>query len=61
MAKGSDAGGAGGGAVYGLGLIGAAVYYFQQADSFWLFVLAIPKAIIWPAIVAYELLKSFYG
>ena len=61
MAKGSEAGGAGGGAVYGLGLIGAAVYYFQQADTFWMFVLAIPKAIIWPAIVAYELLKSFYG
>lgn len=53
--------GAGGGAVYGLGLIGAAVYYFQAADTFWEFVLAIPKAIIWPAIVAFELLKSFYG
>ncbi|MGY4643680.1 hypothetical protein [Cellulomonas sp. URHB0016] len=61
MTKGSEAGGAGGGAVYGLGFIGAAVYYFQQADTFWLFALAIPKAFVWPAIVAYELLKSFYG
>ena len=60
MAK-SSAGGAGGGAVYGLGFFGAAVYYFQQADTFWLFVLAIPKAIIWPGIVVFELLKSFYG
>ena len=61
MSSRSSAGGAGGGAVYGLGLIGSAVYYFQQADTFWLFVLAIPKAIIWPAIIAYELLKGFYG
>ncbi|GCE76090.1 hypothetical protein [Cellulomonas biazotea] len=61
MAKGSDAGGAGGGAVYGLGLIGAAVYYFSQGEGFWDFVLAIPKAIVWPAIVVFELLKSFYG
>lgn len=47
--------------MYGLGLIGSAVYFFQQADTFWLFVLAIPKAVVWPAIVAYELLASFYG
>ncbi len=53
--------GAGGGAVYGLGLIGSAVYYFQEADGFWPVVLAIPKAIIWPAILAYELLKSVYS
>jgi hypothetical protein len=53
--------GAGGGAVYGIGLVGAAVYYFQQAETFWMFVLAIPKAIIWPGIVVFELLKTFYG
>jgi len=57
----SKSAGAGGGAVYGLGFIGAAVFYFAQADTFWMFVLAIPKALIWPAIVVYELLKSFYG
>ena len=62
MGKASNGGAAaGGGAVYGLGLIGSAVYYFAAADTFWEFVLAIPKAIVWPAIVAYELLKSFYG
>ena len=53
--------GAGGGVVYGLGFIGAAVYYFEQADTFWLFVLAIPKALIWPGVLVYELLKSVYG
>lgn len=62
MSKGSNAGGAaGGGAVYGIGFVGAAVYYFSAADTFWEFVLAIPKALIWPGIVVYELLKSFYG
>ena len=45
-------------AVYGLGFIGAAVYYFQQADSFWLYVLGFLKALVWPAILVYELLKS---
>jgi hypothetical protein len=53
--------GAGGGAVYGLGFIGAAVYYFAAADQFWEFVLAVPKAFVWPAILVYELLKSVYG
>jgi hypothetical protein len=61
MAGSNQSAGAGGGAVYGIGLIGAAVYYFQQADEFWEFVLALPKAIIWPGILVYELLKSVYG
>jgi hypothetical protein len=51
------AAGASGGAVYGLGLVGAAVYYFQQASDFWSYVLALPKAILWPAFVIYHLLK----
>ena len=57
----SKSSGAGGGAVYGLGFIGAAVYYFSTGSSFWEFVLAIPKAIVWPAILVFELLKSVYG
>ena len=31
----SRAGYAGGGAIYSLGIFGAFVYYFQQADTFW--------------------------
>jgi len=50
---------ASGGAVYGLGLIGAAVYFIQQADSFWMGLLGILKAIIWPAMLVYEALKYF--
>jgi hypothetical protein len=49
--------GAGGGdAVYGLGLIGALVYYIQAADGFWSVVLGILKAFVWPAFVLYDLL-----
>ena len=48
---------AGGGAVYGLGLIGAVIYFVGQATSFWLGALGILKAIVWPAILVYELLK----
>ena len=43
--------------VYGLGLIGAAVYYIQQADGFWEVILALLKALVWPAFVVYDLLK----
>lgn len=51
-------GGAGAGAVYGLGLLGALVFYIQNADTFWVGVLGILKAIVWPAFLVYELLKS---
>lgn len=49
--------GGGGGAVYGLGLIGALVYYIQAADGFWSVILGILKALVWPAFVVYDLLK----
>lgn len=51
----------GGGAVYGIGLIGALIYFIQAADSFWEVLLGILQAIIWPAYVVYKLLESFYG
>ena len=44
-------------AVYGLGLIGAWVYYISHAATFWLGVLGIFKGIFWPAMLVYELLK----
>jgi hypothetical protein len=47
----------GGNAVYGLGLIGALVYYIQAADGFWAGVLGILKALVWPAFLVYDLLK----
>jgi hypothetical protein len=47
-----------GGAVYGLGFIGAAVYYISTATGFWVGVLGFLKAIVWPAFLVYEALKS---
>ncbi len=47
------------GAVYGLGFIGAAIYFIQHADTFWIGVLGILKAIVWPAFVVYKLLEFF--
>jgi hypothetical protein len=46
----------GGNAVYGLGLIGAIVYYFQHAHTFWFFLLGFLKAIVWPAFLIHALL-----
>lgn len=47
---------AGGGAVYGLGFIGAAVYYLQHAATFWQGVLGVLRAIVWPAFLIYKVL-----
>jgi hypothetical protein len=46
--------------VYGLGLIGALVYFIQYADSLWTGVLGVFKAILWPALLVYELLKYLH-
>jgi len=51
----------GGGAVYGLGFVGAVVYFIQTADGFWDGVWGIIQAILWPAFVVFKLLESFYG
>jgi hypothetical protein len=47
----------GGNAVYGLGLIGALVFYIQGAHGFWAVVLGILKALVWPAFLVYHLAK----
>jgi hypothetical protein len=52
----SNASAGGGGAVYGLGLIGALVYYWKNADGFWPHVWSIGEAILWPAFLVYHLL-----
>lgn len=45
------------GAVYGLGLIGAAIYYIQTASSFWDGALGLLKALVWPAMLVYQALQ----
>jgi hypothetical protein len=43
-------------AVYGLGFIGAAIYFISQATGFWMGVLGFLKALVWPAFLVYEAL-----
>jgi len=43
--------------IYGLGFIGALVYYIQQATTLWSGVLGFFKAIVWPAMLTYNLLE----
>ncbi|HPF93171.1 MAG TPA: hypothetical protein PLV65_04510 [Tenuifilaceae bacterium] len=45
-------------AIYGIGLIGAAVYYISVATGFWMGVLGFLKALVWPAFLVYEALKA---
>ncbi len=60
MADDRKRGGAAGapfGGVYLLTIIGAAVYFIQQADGFWAGVLGLLKALVWPAFVTYRALE----
>ena len=48
-------------AFYGLGVIGAAIYFISSVSGFWPIVLAILKAIIWPVFFVFEALKFLIG
>ncbi|MGA2666594.1 MAG: hypothetical protein ABSE91_00710 [Patescibacteria group bacterium] len=41
-------------AVYGLGFIGAAVYFIGQATSFGMGVVGFLKALVWPVFLVYQ-------
>ena len=43
--------------VYGLGMIGAWIYFIGQATTFWMGVLGFLKGIVWPVLLVLELLK----
>jgi hypothetical protein len=47
--------------VYGLGFLGALVYYIDHATTLWLGLLGFFKAILWPAVLVYEALHFFGG
>lgn len=40
--------------LYGVAALGALVYYIQTAPTFWMGVLGVVKAIIWPAMLIYK-------
>jgi len=45
------------GAVYGLGFVGALVYYVQHASTLQMGLLGLVKAIVWPAIFVYKAIE----
>ena len=52
---------AGGGAIYGLGIFGGLVFYWQQADAFWEYVLAVFQGLLWPAFMVYHAFGALAG
>ncbi|HQR78814.1 MAG TPA: hypothetical protein PLT68_01195 [Actinomycetota bacterium] len=59
--KNSNASAASGGAIYGLGIFGAWVWFFQQADVWWEYGLAIIQGLFWPAFMVYRVFQSLAG
>jgi hypothetical protein len=45
---------AGGGAIYGLGIFGAWVFFWQQADTLWEHLFAVLQGLLWPAFMVYQ-------
>jgi hypothetical protein len=54
----NNAGAAGSGAIYGLGMFGAWVWFWQQADGFLEHLYAIFQGIFWPAYMVFEAFKA---
>jgi hypothetical protein len=52
---------ANGGAVYGLGMIGALAWFIQTAETRADYALAFPKALVWPAILVFRLFRYLEG
>lgn len=44
-------------AIYGLGFFGALIYLIQGVTGFWSGVLALLKALVWPAFLVYHLFQ----
>ncbi|GGD26894.1 hypothetical protein [Nocardioides daphniae] len=49
-----NAAGAGGGAIYALGILGAWVHFWRIADGFWEHAYAVLQGLLWPAYMVYE-------
>ena len=47
-----------GGAVYGLGFIGAAIYFIGHAATFWAGVLGFLKALVWPVFLIMKAMEN---
>ena len=47
-----------GGALYGLGAVGAAVYYVQNSVGFWGAIVGVLKGLVWPALLVYHVFET---
>lgn len=54
MASNGSGAAASGGAIYGLGIFGAWVWFWQQADAFWEYAWAVVQGLFWPAFMVYQ-------
>jgi hypothetical protein len=57
----NNAGAAGGGAIYALGILGAWVYFWRQADVWWEYVLVLFQGLFWPAFMVYRVFQALGG
>jgi hypothetical protein len=48
------------GGVFFVAYIGAVVYFWHQASSFWGDIWAIIKAVAWPGILVYQAMRAFH-
>lgn len=44
-------------AIYGLGVIGALIYYFQHSTGASQLMVGVVKAVFWPGFIVYELIE----
>jgi hypothetical protein len=58
MAASSTGTAAGSGAIYGFGIFGAWVYFWQQAVGFWEHAYALFQGIFWPAYLVYQAFRA---
>ncbi|MBN1896495.1 MAG: hypothetical protein JW789_02085 [Candidatus Aenigmarchaeota archaeon] len=57
--KQTSSGGGCGVGIYMLGFLGALFYYLNTAPSFWVGLVGILKALVWPAFLVYEIFMFF--
>jgi hypothetical protein len=61
MDRRANAAGAGtSGALYGMGFIGALVYFLYHATSFGAGLIGVLKSLVWPAFLVYRLLEFLH-
>ena len=48
------------GGIYGLGLIGALVYYMQHVTTFWSVIVGLFKTVFWPAYLVWHLMTFLH-